>query len=62
LMLVFNDVAKAIIINSFLAIVGPIVLISTMAIGLIGIAGDISYGKLLLIGIGVLFIVLGITR
>jgi hypothetical protein len=62
LMLVFNDITKAIFINSMLAIVGPCILIFTMTIGLVGLAGEISYGKLLLIGLGVLFIVLGITK
>lgn len=62
LMLVFNDITKAILINSFLAIIGPCILVFTMTIGLVGIAGEISYGKLLLIGLGVLFIVIGILK
>ncbi|MFS0863385.1 YqhV family protein [Fredinandcohnia sp. 179-A 10B2 NHS] len=62
LMLVFNDVRKALAINALLAIVGPIIMITTMAIGLISLADQLSYSKLLFIGLGVAFILYGIYR
>ena len=62
LMLKFNAVDKAVMINAALAIVGPIILITTMSIGLIGMADKLSFSKLLLIGCGVLLILIGLRR
>ncbi|WP_099360677.1 YqhV family protein [Fredinandcohnia onubensis] len=62
LMLVFNDVKKALAVNATLAIVGPLILIATMSIGLIGLADQLSYSKLLFIGLGVAFILYGIFK
>ncbi|WP_096201209.1 DUF2619 domain-containing protein [Bacillus sp. FJAT-45350] len=62
IMLRLNSIEKAIAVNAVLAIVGPLVLISTMAIGLLGVAGKISVSKLLLIGLGVLLILIGIRK
>jgi hypothetical protein len=62
LMLYFNDGKKALIINSMLAVVGPIIFILTTTIGLVSISATLSYGKLILIGIGVFFIVIGIVK
>jgi hypothetical protein len=62
LMLLFNDVKKAIAINSMLAIVGPIILITTMTIGLLNIADELSFSKLIFIAIGVGFILIGIYK
>ncbi|OIJ16042.1 hypothetical protein BKP35_03410 [Anaerobacillus arseniciselenatis] len=62
LMLKFNTVDKALMINAALAIVGPIILITTMSIGLIGMADKLSFSKLLLIGCGVLLILIGLRR
>lgn len=62
LMLKFNAVNKALMINAALAIVGPIILITTMSIGLVGIADKLSFSKLLLVGVGVLFVLLGLRR
>ncbi|AZB43540.1 DUF2619 domain-containing protein [Bacillus sp. FJAT-42376] len=61
-MLFVNDVRKAIAINSVLAIVGPAIFIGTMAIGIFQIAGEISYGKMVFIGLGVVFILVGIYK
>ncbi len=61
-MIYFNDVKKALVINSFLAVVGPMVFITATSIGLISMADGISYGKLFLIIIGVLFILIGILK
>lgn len=56
LMLKFNSIEKALLINSSLVLVGPIILILTTSIGLSGIAGDISYTKILVIFLGIGFI------
>jgi hypothetical protein len=62
LMLKFNAVDKAVMINASLAIVGPIILILTMSIGLVGMADKLSFSKLFLIGFGVLLILIGVRR
>lgn len=62
LMLKFNAVDKALMINAALAVVGPIILITTMSIGLIGVAEKLSFSKLLLIGCGVILILIGLRR
>ncbi|MDQ0224943.1 YqhV family protein [Metabacillus niabensis] len=62
LMLVVNDVKKAVTINSLLAIVGPVIFIVTMTIGIFQIADQLSYAKLLFIGLGVFFILFGIYK
>lgn len=60
LMLKLNQVEKAIIVNSLLATIGPIILIITMTIGLVGIAGKISFSKFIWIVIGVICILYGV--
>lgn len=62
LMLKFNAIDKAIMINAALAIVGPIILITTTSIGLIGMADKLSFSKLLIISSGVLLILIGLRR
>lgn len=62
LMLKFNAVDKAVMINASLAIVGPIILVLTMSIGLVGMADKLSFSKLSLIAIGVLLILIGVRR
>jgi hypothetical protein len=62
IMLRLNQVDKALLVNSGLAIVGPFVLLSTTALGLIGIAEKLSFTKLLLILLGVAFIFVGILK
>jgi hypothetical protein len=59
LMLKFNQVDKALIINSSLALVGPMVLIATTTIGLVGMSDKISFGKILWILLGVACILIG---
>lgn len=62
LMLKFNNIERALQINAVLAIVGPLTLILTMTIGLVGIADKISLSKLLIVGIGVFLILFGLKR
>lgn len=60
LMLKFNSVEKALMINSSLALVGPIILILTTTIGLLGIVGDISIMKIVWIFLGITLIFVGV--
>jgi putative exporter of polyketide antibiotics len=60
LILKVNQVDKALIINSSLSIVGPIIFLLTTAIGLYSIASDISFSKLMWIFIGIGCILYGI--
>lgn len=60
LMLKFNNIEKALILNSSLAFVGPIILILTTTIGLVGIAEKISIMKIVWIFTGVAFILYGV--
>ncbi|MCK7606857.1 YqhV family protein [Geobacillus stearothermophilus] len=62
LMLVFNDVRKALAINAVLAAVGPTVLIVTMAIGLLSLADELSFSRLAFIALGVVLILFGIYK
>ncbi len=52
IMLLTNDIRKAVVVNSILAIVGPLIFIITMTIGIYQIAGQLSYAKLILIFAG----------
>ncbi|WP_110926319.1 YqhV family protein [Bacillus massiliglaciei] len=60
LMLKFNDIEKALMVNSSLALIGPFVLMSTTAIGLVGVTEKLSLFKLLCIMIGVTIVFIGI--
>ena len=60
LILKFNDVEKALVVNSSLALIGPLVLIVTTAIGLFGIAERISFTKIFWIVCGVGCILYGV--
>ena len=60
MMLKANQIDKALVINSSLALVGPFILIATTTIGLVGIADKVSFAKILWILLGVAFILIGI--
>jgi putative exporter of polyketide antibiotics len=60
LMLKLNDVGKALVVNSSLALVGPIVLILTTTIGLLGLADKISFAKMFWVLLGVGCILYGV--
>ncbi|WP_078379770.1 YqhV family protein [Sutcliffiella halmapala] len=62
IMLYLNDVKKAVVVNSMLAVLGPVIFISTMMIGLVSMADEISFSKLIFIAIGVGFILYGIYK
>lgn len=61
-MLRLNQVEKALVVNSMLAFVGPIVLLTTTTIGLIGIADKLSPSKLIWIGLGIACLLIGIFK
>lgn len=61
-MLFLNDVKKALAVNALLAVIGPIILVTTMSIGLISLADELSFNKLLFIGLGVGLILYGIYK
>ncbi|MGG1660149.1 YqhV family protein [Brevibacillus sp. NRS-1366] len=62
LILKVNQVEKALLINSGLAVVGPVILITTTAIGLLGMSDRISFAKIAWIMVGISFILIGVRR
>ncbi|WP_277584546.1 YqhV family protein [Psychrobacillus antarcticus] len=56
LMIKFNDLEKALYINSLLALVGPVVLIVTTGIGLSGLSEKISLTRMVCLFVGILLI------
>lgn len=62
LMIKFNRVDTALKINAVLAFVGPIILMSVMALGLFGMAGKMPSSKMFIITLGVLLIFYGANK
>jgi len=62
LMLRLNDIEKAILINSSLALIGPFIFILTTIVGLYGLADKISMQKFLFILVGVCLIMFGVLK
>lgn len=62
IMLKLNDVEKALMVNASLAIVGPMVLIATTAIGLVGLADKLSFDKMIWVIIGISCLFFGIMK
>ncbi|MDR7314118.1 YqhV family protein [Brevibacillus nitrificans] len=62
LILKVNEVEKALFINSGLAIVGPVILITTTTIGLLGMSDRISFSKLAWILVGISCILIGVRK
>ncbi|ALC90280.1 hypothetical protein A8F94_02455 [Bacillus sp. FJAT-27225] len=60
LMIKFNAIEKALLINSSLALIGPIILLSTTTIGLIGIVEKVSLIKMFWVFAGVGCILYGV--
>ncbi|MGN7468802.1 YqhV family protein [Brevibacillus sp. SAFN-007a] len=57
-----NQVEKALLINSGLAIVGPVILISTTTIGLLGMSDRVSFAKIAWILLGISCILIGVRK
>jgi hypothetical protein len=53
LMLYFGTASKALQVNAALALVGPVVLVTVTFLGVLGVADDIRWGKLVWIVVGV---------
>ncbi len=62
LMIRFNQIEKALLVNSGLALAGPLVLLTTTTIGLVGIAEKLSFSKMLWVLAGVSCIFIGILK
>jgi len=62
LMLRLNQIDKALAVNSSLALVGPLVLLTTTAVGLAGLADKLSPSKLMWITTGVACLLIGILK
>ncbi|AYB38846.1 MULTISPECIES: YqhV family protein [Brevibacillus] len=60
LILKVNQVDKALIYNSGLALVGPMILLATTTMGMVGISDKLSLTKILWIFIGVTCILIGV--
>ncbi|SFC00987.1 Protein of unknown function [Bacillus sp. OV322] len=60
LMYKLNDIEKALMVNSSLSLIGPIVLILTTTIGLIGISEKLSLVKIVCIFLGVALVLIGV--
>ncbi len=58
LMYKFNDLEKALTINTMLALVGPTVMIITTAIGVFGLGDKISIGKIVCLFSGIVLILI----
>ncbi|WP_274365352.1 YqhV family protein [Paenibacillus thermotolerans] len=58
----FNNVEKALLVNSSLALVGPLIFIAVTTLGLVGISDKISWSRLLWIGLGLSCIFFGILK
>ncbi|MDS9472591.1 YqhV family protein [Sporosarcina pasteurii] len=56
LMFKFNDLEKAFYINTLLALVGPVILIVTTALALIGLADRISLTRIICLFCGIFLI------
>lgn len=60
LMLKLNDLEKAMAVNASLALIGPVILVSTMTIGIFGLVDRVSFTRMTWIAAGVACILLGI--
>ncbi|MCY9517328.1 YqhV family protein [Paenibacillus apiarius] len=62
IMLRLNQPERALAVNSLLALVGPLVLIATTTIGLIGMADKLNWNKIAWIVVGVTCLLIGILK
>jgi putative exporter of polyketide antibiotics len=62
IMLRLNQIDKALMVNSGLALVGPLVLLATTTIGIVGLADKLSFGKMMWVLVGVSCIFIGILK
>lgn len=62
LMLRLNQIDKALVVNSSLALVGPLILIATTTIGLVGLSDKLSPTKFLWVAGGIICLMIGILK
>lgn len=62
IMLRLAQVDKALLVNSGLALLGPIVLLTTTSIGLVGLAEKLSFSKMIWVIAGVTCIFIGVLK
>nr|WP_233168439.1 YqhV family protein [Paenibacillus roseus] len=62
IMLRLNQIDKALVVNSSLALVGPIILISTTTIGLVGLSDKLSLDKFIWVLAGITCLMVGILK
>lgn len=62
IMLRLNEIEKALIVNSSLALVGPLILIATTTIGLVGLSDKLSASKFIWVAAGVICLMIGILK
>lgn len=62
LMIKFNQIEKALLVNTGLALVGPFILLLTTTIGLLGMADRLNIWKMVWILAGVTCIFIGIRK
>lgn len=62
LMLRLNQIDKALVVNSSLALVGPLILIATTTVGLVGLSDKLSPSKFLWVAMGVICLMIGILK
>jgi len=60
LMMRFNDIEKALVINGTLSLIGPVFLIISVTVGLYDMAGDLPFKKMIWIISGVACILYGV--
>lgn len=61
-MLRYNDIERALVMNSSLALVGPIILMATTTVGLVGVSEQLSPSRFLWIAAGVTCLLIGILK
>lgn len=62
LMLYFNDPKKALVMNGMLAFIGPTVLIISMSIGVMSVANELSFLKIVFLLMGISCILIAVFK
>lgn len=60
LMMYYGTIERAVMVNAFLSLIGPTVLILVTTIGLIGLADKLDFSKMLIVMLGVGLILYGV--
>ena len=60
LMAYFNRIDAAVRINALMGLIGPLILISATTVGVVGMAGELSWSRILFVFVGVGLILYGV--